>query len=94
MISSTIQKEKECYYCGKQFDLEYHHVIHGYSSKNKAKSEKYGLMMWLCQEHHYELHHGKNGLNLDKHCKRVAQAVFEETHSRDEFMAEFGENFL
>jgi hypothetical protein len=38
--------------------------------------------------------HGKNGHDLDMMLKRTAQAEFEKTHSREEFISIFGKNYL
>ena len=38
--------------------------------------------------------HGKNGKNLNLFLKQECQRKFEETHSREEFMALIGRNYL
>lgn len=62
---------------------------------NRAKSEQYGLKVWLCVAHH-------TGGNMavhqcrerDVYLKKIAQAKFEETHDRSEFIKEFGKSYI
>ena len=46
----------------------------------------------------YECHEGANGVHhnreLDLELKEKYQAIFEETHSREEFRAAFGRSYL
>ena len=91
-MKSIIQTEKECFFCGRTTCLHDHHVFFG--NKHKNHSEKYGLKVWLCVEHHTgnESPHRSKEMNL--FLKRIAQAKFEETHSREVFMRIFGKNYL
>lgn len=95
-MRGIIQKDKECFLCRKMygvstpFGLEEHHIFKG---RNRKKSEKYGLKVWLCHEHHAELH-GKDGEDLDKYLQRIGQKKFEETASREDFRKEFGKSYL
>lgn len=92
MAKSILQKQKMCYFCNDQRNLEEHHVFFG--TANRKKSEHHGLKVWLCPEHHRGktgVHHNKH---LDKMVKRFAQKTFEKTHTREEFMREFGKNYL
>lgn len=66
-----------------------HHCIHGTS--NRKNADKYGLTVWLCPGHHEKLHRDRE---LDLYFIRLAQSKFEETHTREEFMAIFGKNWL
>ena len=81
-----------CEICGEWHPLERHHVFGG---ANRKKSEKYGLVANLCHKHHNEppdgVHHNwANNLRL----KQKYQRIFEETHTRAEFMQEFGKNYI
>lgn len=89
-----IQKSKECYVCHAKTGLERHHIIFGTSGRRR--SEKYGLCVWLCQEHHRGTFgvHGKNGTALNKKLKETAQRAFEEQYSHSEWMAIFHKNYL
>ena len=92
MTDSIIQTEKECWFCGAQTDLERHHIFAGVA--NRPISEKYGLTVWLCHEHHT----GKNGAQYDKEknllLKRKAQEAFEETNSHELWMSLIGKTYL
>lgn len=91
-MNSIIQTNKECWFCGTQRELQKHHCVFGVPGRKN--SEKYGLTVWLCREHHT----GNSGVHqnreLDLELKRVAQKKFEEEHSRNEWMAVFGRNYL
>lgn len=92
-MKSIVQKEYCCLVCKTTRDLHKHHCFFG--TANRKKSEKHGLTVWLCSRHHngsdYGVHFNKQ---LDKNIKQLAQRKFEETHSREEFMREFGRNWL
>ena len=89
MAKSILQSERECYICGTTYGLDEHHVIHGTS--NRAQSEKNGLKVWLCRDHHNMVHMNRaEDLKLIK----MAQRKFEETHSREEFREIFGKSYL
>jgi len=49
-MKSIIQSEKECFVCKTTSNLHDHHILFGTS--NRKNSEKYGLKVWLCMEHH------------------------------------------
>ena len=98
-MKSRIQNDKECYLCRKLFDicndvgLHEHHVFEGWG--NRRQSEATGMKVWLCAKHHnmseYGIHFNKD---LDLEVKQDAQRIFEQTHSREEFMQIFGRNYL
>jgi hypothetical protein len=92
-MKSIIQNEKECYVCHTTYNLHDHHIIYGTS--NRKQSEKYGLKVWLCQEHHT----GRTGVHfkpdLDLHLKQLAQEKFEALYGANTSFREiFGRNFL
>jgi hypothetical protein len=72
-------------------DLERHHVLGG--TANRKLSEKYGLTVYLCHEHHT----GKDGVQYDRKkgdaLKRLAQIAFEARYSHDEWMEIFKKNY-
>ena len=84
-----MQTERECCLCGTTIDLECHHAIHGTS--NRKNAEKYGLKVWACHRCHMHIH---NDRKVDLALICAAQKKFEETHTREEFMAIFGKNWL
>ena len=92
-MESIIQDEKECFVCGTTYNLESHHCIYG--SANRKLSEKYGLKLWLCQEHHTGncgVHFNKN---LDCAIKQLAQRKYEERFgNRESFRSIFGKSYL
>ena len=77
-MKSIIQDEKRCYICGQTYWLEDHHIFGG--KANRPLSEKYGLKVWLCREHH----RGDTGVHknakLSNHLKVIGQIVFEKTY--------------
>ena len=92
MSKSIMQDSKRCFICGRQVGLEEHHVLGGVA--NRPLSEKYGLKVWLCHEHHT----GKDGAQYNRELgdklKRLAQIAFEAGHSHDEWMQLFRKNYL
>lgn len=93
MSKSIIQKKKECIICGS-LNTEEHHVFYG--TANRKLSEKYGLKVYLCAEHHRGTRgvHGKDGKMIDSYLKQLAQSKFEEKESREKFIQIFGMNYL
>ncbi len=92
-MKSIIQNEKECFLCKTIYNLHNHHIFYG--TANRRLSEKYGLKVWLCGNHHNLSNEGVHfNRELDLHIKRIGQAAFEKTHTREEFMKIFGKNYL
>lgn len=94
-MKSIIQKNKECIVCGR-YQVEEHHIYKGIA--NRKKSEKYGLKVYLCYEHHrgnYGIH-GKYGHNLDLYLKKIAQKTWQEYYgkTKDDFLKEFRRNYI
>lgn len=91
-MKSILQTEKKCYLTGRTGTLHKHHV---YGGPNRRISEKNGFWVWLTPEMH---NLSNEGVHFDKEkdlkLKRICQAKFEETHSREEFMALIGRNYL
>lgn len=92
MAKSIMQDEKRCWFCGREFGLERHHVMGG--TANRKLSEKYGLTVWLCHEHHTGTNGAQYNALIGKQLKMDAQYAFERTHSRSEWMKIFGKNYL
>lgn len=92
-MKSILQKSEKCWACGRRYGLERHHVFYG--TAYRQMSERYGLTVWLCVEHHRGNSgvHGKNQ-ELRKRLMRYAQRKFEESHTREEFLRIFGRNRL
>lgn len=79
-MKSIIQKEKECFVCGSPY-VEEHHVFYG--SANRKLSERYGLKVYLCADHH----RGASGVHfnprLDDRLKGIAEMRFQEEYPYD-----------
>ena len=89
---SIIQEDTNyCYVCGR-YGTEKHHCIYG--NANRRLSDKYGLVIGLCYEHH----RGNTGVHfnreLDLTMKRVAQRRFNEVYPELDFLAVFGKSYL
>lgn len=92
-MKSIIQNEKVCYISGSTVGLEEHHIFYG--TANRRLSEKYGLKIWLSAYWHRDYVNGIHfNKELDTKVKKIAQARFEETHTREEFIRIFGRNYL
>ena len=92
-MKSILQNSKECYLCKTTNNIEEHHCLYGIA--NRKMSERFGLKVYLCSEHH----RGKNGVHggnkyLDIKLKQLAQSKFEKNHTRDDFIKIFGKNYL
>ena len=88
-----MQREKVCYVCRRDRGLHLHHCIHG--TANRKLSDKYGLVIWLCQEHHTGQMGVHNQIWMDNLIKAEAQKAFEEKiGDRKMFMSIFGKSYL
>ena len=94
MSKSILQSEKECYITGSTYNLHKHHI---YAGGRRQISEREGFWVYLRGDLHNQSNigvHGKDGHQLDLALKRACQRAYEETHSREEFMALIGKNYL
>jgi hypothetical protein len=78
-----------CYVCGKPRQ-QFHHIMNGAYRK---KSEKYGLIIPICEKCHREVHDSPNQ-ELNRKLKADAQATFMMEHTYAEWLREFGRNYL
>ena len=92
-----------CHYCGRYVEEPHRHHIFG--AANRKWSEKYGLWVYLCPEHH---NMSKHSVHFDKLMMNqyhyLGQKTFEDwymaknqtTHevARSEFMRIFGKNYI
>ena len=89
----------EAGYCGELTSkgLHQHHVIYGRG--RRALSDRFGLWVWLCADHH-ELGpsavHSKSekGREYNLMLKRNAQKRFEEIYGHVKWMEVFQKNYL
>jgi len=92
-MQSILQNRKECYITRQTGSLHKHHIFFG-TGKRKI-SEDNGFWVWLLPRLHNMSDEGVHfNPQLDKRLKRECQAKYEETHSRAEFMALIGRNYL
>lgn len=90
---SIIQDEKRCFITGTTSGLDLHHCIHG---SNRKKADRLGLTVWLRHDIHMMLHARQKPFEtLDDDLKKVAQRAYEEKiGTREDFLKEFGINYL
>lgn len=90
--------DKRCWLCGRNGSadpLDAHHI---FGAANRKKSEKYGLVVWLC---HHDCHiFGKEAVhnNADNmqwlHEYGQLKAMDENNWTTEDFIREFGRNYL
>ena len=94
-MKSILQSKKECYVCKTKL-VEEHHIFFG--NANRRLSEKDGLKVWLCYEHHRGTYgvHGKNGSELNIKLKQIAEKKWIDTYNKsiNEFIKIYGRNYL
>lgn len=91
-MKTIIQDKKECYFCHTTLNLHDHHIYFG---KNRKISEQNGFKVWLCARHHNMSNSGVHfDYSKDIYLKQLCQSVYEQTHTRQEFMALVGKNYL
>ena len=88
-MKSILQTEKECFITHCTTGLDKHHIFGG---ALRNWSEKNGLWVWLRHDIHMS-YHQKHPEEL-KRLKRIAQAEYEKTHTREEFMNHVRKNYI
>ena len=96
MESILTDDDEHCYICELSgYDTISRHEHHIFFGPLRDTSERMGFKVPLCAYHH---NMSKNSVHFDRKLdvmlKRMCQAKFEETHSREEFMALIGRNYL
>lgn len=93
MMKSILQEDTDyCFFCGK-YGTEIHHVFYG--TANRKLSDKYGLVVGLCYNHHrgrLGIHNGNK--ELDTMLKQIGQTRFRQVYPDMDFLAVFGRNYL
>ena len=92
MKKSIICNTRECYVCGRVTNLHRHHIFFG--TARRKISERLGLTVYLCLEHHEGTEGVHNNIELDLELKRLAQSAYEQTHTREDWMNEMHKNYL
>lgn len=91
-MDTVFGRGKECFFCHGTYQLNDHHIFP--SVADRPHSEKRGLKVWLCWQHHSDVHAFPNK-GLDKCLKEMAQTYYEEHYgSRDDFRKEFRKSYL
>lgn len=87
---SILQFDEYCFACGARAkELEVHHV---FNKHNKKRSEKYGLMIYLCRDCHRIVHDTDNPLR--RRIESYAQSVWELNYGdRVDFILKFNKNY-
>ena len=98
------QPEGECFLCAVLGEYKYHSILerhHIFYGSCHAQAEKYGFTINLCRHHHRgdeagdkDAVHRPDKNDLDDFLKRWAQAEYEKTHTREEFMNIFSRSWL
>ena len=93
-IISILQNldEPRCYVCGSYRNLEIHHVMSG--TANRKLSTKYGLVLWLCADHHRGRLGVHNDYILKERLEKDAQRAFEALYGHKQWMQTFRKNYL
>lgn len=78
-----------CLFCGKPYEIEGHHLICGQSKRNKGTDDK--LMIPLCTKCHHRIHNDGMCMFLSK---ALGQAIYEHTHTREEFIGRYGRSYF
>ena len=77
----------DCYSCRRPA-TDRHHIFQG---AYKRASERHSFMAALCRACHDEVHRDK-GKRV--HLRQMCQQEYEKVFSRDDFIKEFGRNYL
>lgn len=94
------KQDRTCYLCmllRQDYDtrsgLQEHHAMPG--TANRKLSERYGLKVYLCLEHHtagpFAVH---NNARVQRLIQGNAQKVFEKKYSHEKWMEVFGRNYI
>ena len=84
--------EPRCYVCGCVRNLEVHHAMHG--TANRQLATQYGLVVWLCRDHHTSSIGVHSDIILDRRIKKDAQRAFENIYGHSRWMQVFRKNYL
>lgn len=89
-VSVLVEDMEHCVECGHENPQE-HHVFYG--TANRKISDQDGMIIPLCLRCHANLHNDPNK-TLDRKWRHIAQAKYEETHTREEFRKRYGKSYL
>ena len=100
MKSIMQENKKQCYICKKIYGIDREQIVeehHVFPGNNRKNSEKYGLKVWLCPNHHQfgpDAVHKMPNEGYDLLLKQIGQARFRQTYRDLNFMEIFGKNYL
>ncbi len=101
MKSIMQENKKQCYICktiyGNNTEMDGREEHHIFPGNNRKNSEKYGLKVWLCPNHHQfgeDAVHKMPNQGYDLLLKQIAQARFKQTYPNLDFLSIFGKNYL
>lgn len=80
----------QCKRCGSSYQVALHESLCG---RNRQASIKYNLRIPLCFNCH-RFTHDEPSQEYNNSLKVEMQRKFEETHTREEFIKEFGRNYI
>ena len=80
---------ENCYICGRS-PVQFHHVFFG---NKRADATADNFFIPLCWQCHLKVHN-EPSQRLNYSLKKWAQAIYEETHTRDEFIKRYGKSYL
>lgn len=86
---------RQCWLCGASGQLDLHHL---YGGPYRKKSEKYGLVVYLCHDSCHifgplAAHQNKDTMTM-LHQYGQRKAMAEQGWSTEDFIREFGRNYL
>ena len=89
-MKSILQGSKKCLICHLPY-VECHHVFGG---PRRQLSDKYGLTVWLCHEHHNEPPEGVHfNKAFDDDLKEWAEYQFDTYYPTENFVELFGKSY-
>jgi uncharacterized protein YlaI len=88
-MKSIVQSKIECFVCKRTEPLTVHHI---YAGSRRQRSDREGMTVYLCPICHERVQHYDT--KADRILKQIGQKAFEKTHTRAEFIALFGKNYL
>lgn len=81
-----------CYICHRHTDTALHHI---YGAAKRTISDDNGFTVFLCPDcHQYAPHAVHRSRETSLWLKARCQRIYERNHSRDEFMALIGRNYI
>lgn len=87
--TSILQEEDgKCFICRKKLKLDKHEAFGG---SNRQKSMQWGMIYYLCREDHSKADLDKN---TRTYLHNFARAKFIKEYSEEQFLKEFGKNYL